>query len=767
MNIVRPCGSAWTECGYCKGSRAHFSSAGDNRRKRNENSNDQQSSSSVGGKKTPSEDKAASSHAYTMLLRDMAPAMYEEGFVWSGWRRSGVALYRPHNEKSCCPLYTIRLRVANFQITQSQRKLLRKTRNILRGGTKNVPGNSQPVSTSVTSQIMLELEQSVLESTLIQKLLTPWIRQGIFDELSRLVANDGNDESSNAIDEIAQWVESMPSLFKVRRQHQQKSTHNTKKRPKPDQPGDLEKLAGDPLSTMSLTLTTPVCASVAGRSKDIFTDASCMSSFRARLAQAAAKSAWDHYQQEKMASSSLLTRPITGTNVLRAVSIQSITVHEPSGHIVVQLRASMNAISKQETETRPIVANDDDKISLWWKKEQESHRQLAPTCCDYYNPITQLNMSAPAATSAVAAEVPERIDSIDGPYRMDVTTIPAHESALDPTVHQLYFRYQHHVHDDPDPFAVCDCSKSAKSLEKRADSETSNVDADETKQGDEDVEMDEPKDDWGDRSPAGWRLKANQMLQGTYSHLPDKVMRRVVCAYGDFYNFLVESPFPLENLSASRASNVGLTGSSRRLPPRPGTYHQQYRLRPSGLLVAVGVVDVLPTGLSSVYLFYDPKFARELIPMGKYAILKEIEWTQQHDLPFYYLGYYIESCRKMSYKAEYRPSELLCPVTHQWVDADTAKSIIRRNSPHRHYCRLYHQTGEDTGDSKTDNEVYSPCGQVTDRMLNRIPLDVGIDQAVTLDMLQEHGKALVRPIIEEFLKETGEQVATRCTISFR
>ena len=35
-----------------------------------------------------------------------------------------------------------------------------------------------------------------------------------------------------------------------------------------------------------------------------------------------------------------------------------------------------------------------------------------------------------------------------------------------------------------------------------------------------------------------------------------------------------------------------------------GTYHQLYRL--DGKLVAVGVVDILPSGLSSVYLFYDP-----------------------------------------------------------------------------------------------------------------------------------------------------------------
>jgi arginine-tRNA-protein transferase len=35
-----------------------------------------------------------------------------------------------------------------------------------------------------------------------------------------------------------------------------------------------------------------------------------------------------------------------------------------------------------------------------------------------------------------------------------------------------------------------------------------------------------------------------------------------------------------------------------------GSFHQQYIL--DGKIIAVGVVDVLPHCLSSVYLFYDP-----------------------------------------------------------------------------------------------------------------------------------------------------------------
>jgi arginine-tRNA-protein transferase len=37
-----------------------------------------------------------------------------------------------------------------------------------------------------------------------------------------------------------------------------------------------------------------------------------------------------------------------------------------------------------------------------------------------------------------------------------------------------------------------------------------------------------------------------------------------------------------------------------------GSYHQCYRL--NGKLIAVGVLDLLPQAVSSVYLFYDPDF---------------------------------------------------------------------------------------------------------------------------------------------------------------
>lgn len=72
-------------------------------------------------------------------------------------------------------------------------------------------------------------------------------------------------------------------------------------------------------------------------------------------------------------------------------------------------------------------------------------------------------------------------------------------------------------------------------------------------------------------------------------------------------------------------------------------------------LVAVAVIDVLETGLSAVYTFFDPDQRQR--GLGTYAILWEIEHTRDAGLPWLYLGYWIRDCDKMSYKEQFQPLE--------------------------------------------------------------------------------------------------------------
>ena len=51
-----------------------------------------------------------------------------------------------------------------------------------------------------------------------------------------------------------------------------------------------------------------------------------------------------------------------------------------------------------------------------------------------------------------------------------------------------------------------------------------------------------------------------------------------------------------------------------------GSFHQQYWL--DGRIVAVGVIDILPTCVSSVYLYYHPDFAS--LSLGSYSALRSV-----------------------------------------------------------------------------------------------------------------------------------------------
>lgn len=80
-------------------------------------------------------------------------------------------------------------------------------------------------------------------------------------------------------------------------------------------------------------------------------------------------------------------------------------------------------------------------------------------------------------------------------------------------------------------------------------------------------------------------------------------------------------------------------------------------------LLAVAVVDIMESGISAIYTFYDP--AESQRSLGGYAILWQIELARSLNLPYVYLGYWIKECRKMQYKIEYRPLQLL--INRKWL----------------------------------------------------------------------------------------------------
>ncbi|EDV98299.1 GH22745 [Drosophila grimshawi] len=116
-----------------------------------------------------------------------------------------------------------------------------------------------------------------------------------------------------------------------------------------------------------------------------------------------------------------------------------------------------------------------------------------------------------------------------------------------------------------------------------------------------------------------------------------------------------------------------------------GSFHQQYWL--DDKLIAVGVIDILPGSVSSVYFFYDPDYS--FLSLGTYGSLREIDLVQKiaarvPALKFYYMGFYIHSCPKMRYKGKLDASYLLCPETYVWLPlTDDIRSKLDANKYQR------------------------------------------------------------------------------------
>lgn len=86
------------------------------------------------------------------------------------------------------------------------------------------------------------------------------------------------------------------------------------------------------------------------------------------------------------------------------------------------------------------------------------------------------------------------------------------------------------------------------------------------------------------------------------------------------------------------------------------THVAEYR-DASGTLVAAALTDVLKDGLSLIYSYFDPD--EEKRSAGAYMILDAVRQAEAAGLPFVYLGYWVRSSGKMSYKAAYQPLQVL------------------------------------------------------------------------------------------------------------
>lgn len=120
-----------------------------------------------------------------------------------------------------------------------------------------------------------------------------------------------------------------------------------------------------------------------------------------------------------------------------------------------------------------------------------------------------------------------------------------------------------------------------------------------------------------------------------------------------------------------------------------GTFHQLYRL--DGELVAIGIIDVVPKGIVSIYMWYSLNKEISKYSFGVYSALKEIELVREMnkknpEMKYYYLQGWNGNNKKLIYKANYEPEEFYCPcIVSDWVStlggvAGAKEKVISDNS---------------------------------------------------------------------------------------
>eukprot|EP00090_Calanus_glacialis_P034990 TRINITY_DN5965_c0_g1_i1.p1 TRINITY_DN5965_c0_g1~~TRINITY_DN5965_c0_g1_i1.p1 ORF type:complete len:505 (-),score=199.09 TRINITY_DN5965_c0_g1_i1:106-1620(-) len=184
-----------------------------------------------------------------------------------------------------------------------------------------------------------------------------------------------------------------------------------------------------------------------------------------------------------------------------------------------------------------------------------------------------------------------------------------------------------------------------------------------------------------------------------------------------------------------------------------GSFHMQYLI--DGRIVAVGVIDILPRCVSSVYLYYDPAFhflsLGTMTSLMEICLVRELATTTHPSITSYYLGFYIHNCVKMRYKGRYSPSFLCCPETYTWhplascvhfldlapysrLDRDMASMdrerpgnimgvgvlYCRQATTYQMYKELVEEEGEERDSDRGEVEEYSML--VGDRLAKRMLL---------------------------------------------
>mgnify|MGYP001383613327 FL=1 len=111
----------------------------------------------------------------------------------------------------------------------------------------------------------------------------------------------------------------------------------------------------------------------------------------------------------------------------------------------------------------------------------------------------------------------------------------------------------------------------------------------------------------------------------------------------------------------------------------------------SSAIIGASLTDIIEDGLSMVYSFYEPEFKE--LSLGKYMILDHINLAKEMNLPYLYLGYWVEGSEKMQYKSQYEPLEVFVDGKWQLLKrknlVTNSADFIKKSSEDLSYNTIY------------------------------------------------------------------------------
>lgn len=633
LSLARVCGPSRSKCGYCGGKRINVLEMDDGHNtvlqipKENDGASTN-NGSTQNARSIDRIDATKTSKSYGLLFDSLPYDTYED-LINQGWRRSGKHLYRPHNFESCCPALSIRLESSKFASrsipqkskleddiahsilvggSKSQRRV---GRNLLRAlnvyNSKCLPAEDDSVNASNLANIKLDGSKVAKPATYCDsnhhhlkkksrrfspgravdktESISEALKRTEFDRAS---LQDFENAEQKFLLTIANVIYKEVTKQAVAAVNEQTLNNDAKlDKPKWVWWNNIESDETPKWCFFKLVphgayikASTVACAAASGRSRGVLD--------KLELARAVID------QLKESANTYLESNKSSGIR-----SVTEVAVHQKSGHVHIILDIGGNIQAKAPKDT----ARD------------KSAQQLQNAAYEKADPIQEMISRYGKIEQQYSPDAKVPLTDKYIQRYLTVRSTPVYESSLQPEVHRLFCLYQSTTHGDFNPFADHDESSNYR---------------------DEVHEYNYYKQK---------NLPGFLDIDVAYRHLDENRRDRIKTSYVIFYKFLCETPVPHAAAESNPFCLSNEYGYDIGIPF--GTYHQQYRLSTSkdafdGPLVAVGVLDILPHCISSVYAFYDPIFSARL-ELGKYTALREIEWVRRAskyrmELKYYYLG---------------------------------------------------------------------------------------------------------------------------------